>query len=150
MLIFVLIKDYKPVQNVIDIDGMYNENIAFLTAKALGLVQLHCSAQGSIIHLPSISLEIGFGCNGLETVMIYCIAVLVFPGSWKKKMFGIAAGFLIIQGLNFFRILALAYSAVYFQSLFEIMHIYVAQGVMIAVAVLTFLVYLNYVDKEAV
>ena len=89
-----------------------------------------------------------FGCNGLEAVMIYCVAVLTFPATWKKRFYGIILGFLVIQVLNLIRIVALAYAGVYHRELFDIVHLYVAQGVMIAVALGTFVLYLNYLSHR--
>ena len=89
-----------------------------------------------------------FGCNGLEAVMIYAVAVLTFPASWRNRIIGIIAGFVVIQVLNLIRIVALAYAGVYHKELFDLIHVYVAQGVMIAVALGTFVIYLTYLSHE--
>lgn len=152
---FFLLLGLKPVQDVVDINGGYSNAIVFMTAKILGLLGVTSTVQGSVIHLPSISLDVEFGCNGLEAVMIYSVAVLTFPATWKNRLLGIVAGFLVIQVLNLIRIVALAYAGVYHRDLFDLIHLYVAQGVMIAVALATFVLYLTYMShgqgkKEAV
>ncbi len=143
---FFLLLGLKPVQDVVDINGGYSNAIVYVTAKILGLIGVTSTVQGSIIHLPSISLDVEFGCNGLEAVMIYSVAVLTFPASWKNRLLGIVAGFLVIQVLNLIRIVALAYAGVYHKDLFDLIHLYVAQGVMIAVALATFVLYLTYLN----
>jgi exosortase H (IPTLxxWG-CTERM-specific) len=143
---FFLLLGLKPVQNVVDINGGYSNAIVYVTAKILGLIGVTSTIQGSVIHLPSISLDVEFGCNGLEAVMIYSVAVLTFPASWKNRLIGIVAGFLVIQVLNLIRIVALAYAGVYHKDLFDLIHLYVAQGVMIAVALATFVLYLTYLS----
>ncbi len=155
MGVFFLLLGLKPVQDVVDINGGYSNAIVFMTAKILGLLGVASTVQGSVIHLPSISLDVEFGCNGLEAVMIYSVAVLTFPATWKNRLLGIVAGFLVIQVLNLIRIVALAYAGVYHRDLFDLIHLYVAQGVMIAVALATFVLYLTYMShgqgkKEAV
>ncbi len=145
---FFLLLGLKPIQNVIDINGGYSNAIVILTAKILSVIGVTSTVQGSIIHLPSISLDVQFGCNGLEAVMIYAVAVLTFPASWRSRIIGIFAGFLVIQVLNLIRIVALAYAGVYHKELFDLIHIYVAQGVMIAVALGTFVLYLTYLSHE--
>ncbi len=152
---FFLLLGLKPVQDVVDINGGYSNAIVFMTAKILGLLGVTSTVQGSVMHLPSISLDVEFGCNGLEAVMIYSVAVLTFPASWKNRLLGIVAGFAVIQVLNLIRIVALAYAGVYHKDLFDLIHLYVAQGVMIAVALATFVLYLTYLNhgqgnKEAV
>lgn len=143
---FFLFIGLKPVQEIIDINGGYSNAIVYVTAKILGVLGVSSTIQGSIINLPSISLNVEFGCNGLEAVMIYAVAVLTFPASWKQRIVGIIAGFVVIQILNLIRIVALAYAGVYHRELFDLIHLYVAQGVMIAVALGTFVLYLNYLS----
>lgn len=148
MGLFFLLIGFTPVRNVIDINGAYSNAIVVITAKILGLLGITSTYHGSLINLPSISLDVKFGCNGLEAVMIYCVAVLTFPATWKKRFYGIILGFLVIQVLNLIRIVALAYAGVYHRELFDIVHLYVAQGVMIAVALGTFVLYLNYLSHR--
>ncbi len=146
MGVFFLLLGFAPVRNIIDINGAYSNVIVIITAKILGLFGITSTYYGSLINLPSISLDVAFGCNGLEAVMIYCVAVLTFPASWKNRGLGIVLGFLVIQVLNLIRIVALAYAGVYHKDLFDLVHLYVAQGVMIAVALGTFVLYLTYIS----
>ena len=148
MAAVVCLKDAKHVQNIIDITGLYSESIVVFTSKMLGIMGMASTYHGSIIEFPSISFDVRFGCNGLETVMIFAIGVAAFPGPWEKKVLGIAAGLIVLQSANLIRIVFLAWSGVYYKSIFEIMHLYVASGMMIALALLTFLVYLNVLRKN--
>ncbi len=145
---FVLI-GFKPVQNVIDLNGIYTTGVVIATSKILGIVNIPCAYQGSVISLPSIALDIKFGCNGLEAVMIYSVAVIAFPSSWRKKMLGILAGFFVIQAVNVLRIAGLAYSGSHFRRIFDYIHIYVAQGMMIAVSLGVFFFYLHYARSDS-
>lgn len=144
MGIFFSAIGFTPLQKIIDINGLYTIGVVVVTSKFLGILSLPYTYHGSIINLPSISLDVKFGCNGLEAVMIYTVAVIAFPSTWKKKLTGILAGFVIIQIINILRIIGLVYSVIYFKNLFKYIHIYVAQGMMIAVALGIFFIYLNY------
>jgi exosortase H (IPTLxxWG-CTERM-specific) len=141
---FFLLIGLKPVQNVIDLNGLYTKGVVILTSKILEVLTIPSTYQGSVIKLPSIALDVRFGCNGLEAVMIYSVAVIAFPASWKDKLMGILGGFLVIQVINILRISSLAYSAIHFKDLFEYIHIYIAQGMMIAVSLGVFFIYLKY------
>jgi exosortase/archaeosortase family protein len=141
---FFLLIGLKPIQNIIDLNGLYTQGVVILTSKILKILSIPNTSQGSIIALPSVALDVRFGCNGLEAVMIYAVAVIAFPAPWKHRLMGILGGFLIIQVINLLRIASLAYSAVHFKSLFEYIHIYIAQGMMIAVSLGIFFIYLNY------
>lgn len=148
MGVFFFLIGFTPLQKIVDINGLYTQVIVATTAKVLGIMSIPCTYQGSIIQLPSIALDVKFGCNGLEAVMIYSVAVIAYPASWKKKLIGISAGFIVIQVVNILRIAGLAYAGVHFQSLFEYFHIYVAQGMMIAVSLGVFFLYLNYAQER--
>ncbi|MGE5299445.1 MAG: exosortase H [Acidobacteriota bacterium] len=145
---FVLI-GFKPVQNVIDLNGIYTTAVVVATSKILGIANIPCAYQGSVISLPSIALDIKFGCNGLEAVMIYSVAVIAFPSSRRKKLLGIFAGFFVIQAVNVLRIAGLAYSGIHFRRIFDYIHIYVAQGMMIAVSLGVFFFYLHYARSDS-
>ena len=138
-----------PLQKVIDVNGGYTRGVVAATSKVLGILNIPSTSSGSIIRLPSIALDVKFGCNGLEAVMIYSVAVIAFPSSWKRRLIGIAAGFAVIQVVNILRIAGLAYTGVHFPGLFEYVHIYIAQGIMIAVALGIFFVYLGYANSHA-
>jgi len=146
---FFLLLSLQSVRDIIDINGGYSNAIVSFTSKILGIFGVAATYNGSLIYLPSITLDVEFGCNGLEAVMIYAVAVLTFPATWKSRIIGITAGFLVIQVLNLIRIVGLAYAAVHHRELFDLIHIYVAQGVMIAVALGTFVLYLNYISHGA-
>ncbi|MFH0896055.1 MAG: exosortase H [Bacteroidota bacterium] len=141
---FFIIIGFEPILKLIDINGLYSESIVWITAKILSILGIAATCRGSIIDLFSISLDVKFGCNGLEAVMIYSVAVIAFPASWGKKLIGIAAGFSVIQIVNILRIVGLAYACIHAKNLFEYIHIYIAQGIMIAISLGVFFIYLNY------
>lgn len=146
--LFLLLIGLDPIKKILDINGMYTQMMMFFTSLCLepfGIIQ---QIKGSIIHLKGISLDVCFGCNGLEAFFIYIAAILSFPAGIKKKLWGILIGFLIIQGLNILRIAALCLCAVYLKKYFYYFHIYVAQGIMIAFALVLFLFWLNYATEK--
>ncbi len=139
---------FTPFQKVIDINGVYTEGVVLATSKFLSFFNIPATYRGSIIQLPSLALDVKFGCNGLEAVMIYSVAVLAFPSTWKKKLLGVLAGFIIIQVINVLRIVGLVYAGLHFKNFFEYVHIYIAQGMMIAIALGVFFMYLHYVRSD--
>lgn len=101
------------------LERLSTRGVVILTSKILEILGIQGTYQGSIIRLPSIALDVRFGCNGLEAVMIYAVAVIAFPTPWKNRLTGIVGGFVAIQVINILRIASLAYSAIHFKSLFE-------------------------------
>ena len=148
MGLFLLLIGLEPIKNVLDINGLYTNMIVYLSDLALkpfGIVQ---GVSGSVISLKGLALDVRFGCNGLEAVIIYTVAILSFPASIQKKITGITVGFVVLQVLNVLRIAGIGLSGIYFKEYFHYIHIYVAQGMMIAVALVIFLIWLNYATTE--
>jgi exosortase/archaeosortase family protein len=145
---FFFVIGFTPIQRIIDINGGYTRGVVVAVAWLLHIVRIPCSTSGSFINLPSISLDVKFGCNGLEAVMIYSVAVMAFPAAFRTKLLGIAAGFVVLQLVNIIRIAFLAYSGIYLKNLFDYIHVYVAQGIMIAVSLGIFFLYLDYANNR--
>ena len=148
MGLFLLIIGLEPIKKVIDINGLYTNLIVYFSAlliEPFGIVE---GVNGSIINLKGLSLDVRFGCNGLEAFLIYTVAILSFPATLARKAIGVVAGFLVLQILNVLRIAGLGLSGIYLKDYFHYIHIYVAQGMMIAVALVLFLVWLNYATQK--
>jgi exosortase/archaeosortase family protein len=139
---------YEPAKRILDLNGAFTGMVVKLTAMALKPFGIVKGVAGSILSLEDVALDIRFGCNGLEAFVIYTVAVLAYPAAFLKKFQGIVAGFLVLQAINIARIVGLSLSAIYLKAYFETLHIYVAQGMMIAVAIVMFLFYLSYAAEN--
>ena len=144
MIAFFIFSWLKPIQNIIDVNASYTHLLVLVTSKILGLLYHPCITNGTVIRLPAMSFDVGVACNGIEAVMIYSVAVMAYPSRWKKKIIWITAGFFIIQMANILRIILLSYVGSYLKGFFEFVHIYVAQGIMIALSLTIFFVYLQH------
>ncbi len=148
MGLFLLLIGLEPVKKVLDINGIYTRMVVYLSALLLEPFRIVNSVQGSVISLKGLALDVRFGCNGLEAFLIYTVAVLSFPAGRWKKLVGIGGGFVLLQVFNVLRIAGLALSGIYLREYFHYIHIYVAQGMMIALALLFFLLWLNYATER--
>jgi len=149
MGLFLLLIGLEPVKKILDINGVYTEMIIYLTAWILEPFNIVQGISGSVINVKGLTMDVRFGCNGLEAFLIYTVAILAFPTKVKKKIVGIVGGFFVLQILNVLRIAGLGLSGVYLKKYFEYLHIYVAQGIMIAVALVLFLFWLNYATGKS-
>ena len=147
MGIVLFLLGYEPFKRIIDINGIYTRMIVYLTSQVLKPFHIVKTSHDSIIYLNKIALNVQFGCNGLEAFLIYTVGILAFPATYRKKIMGIVLGFLILQLLNIFRIALLAITATYYYSIFDVVHLYIAQGVMIAAALFIFLLWIKYANS---
>ncbi len=148
MGLFLLIIGLEPIKKILDINGLYTNMIVYLSALAIEPFGIVEGVSGSIIRLKGLALDVRFGCNGLEAFLIYTVAILSFPAGVRQKIIGVTVGFLILQVLNVLRIAGLGLSGIYLKEYFHYLHIYVAQGLMIAAALVLFLVWLNYAAEK--
>ena len=148
MGLFLLLIGFESIKKILDINGLYTVMIVYLSDLALKPFGIVKGISGSVISLKGVALDVRFGCNGLEAFLIYTVATLSFPASIKKKIIGITGGFVVLQVLNIMRIAGLGLSGIYLRQYFYYIHIYVAQGIMIALALICFLLWLNYATEK--
>ncbi len=106
---------------------------AQLTHWFLNLMGLGVSRNGAVVHSPQFSIEVVSGCTGLFVFLFLLAAVLSFPTPWKSRGKAILFGGALIFVLNQVRLLSLFLIGKSFPSLFEDMHVYVWQGIIIVV-----------------
>ncbi|MBN2896019.1 MAG: archaeosortase/exosortase family protein [Campylobacterales bacterium] len=148
VIAFVLI-DYKPLHDLLRLDAYYTAAVVELSRHLIELIGIDVRAEGAFLHLPKAIMEVKFGCNGLEAILLYAAAVLAYPASWKARLSGIVIGSLFLQFFNLLRIALLAWVLEFHPSVFPIMHEYITQSIMIAIAFVVFLVYLQNVSRHA-
>jgi len=73
-------------------------------------------------------------CNGVLPTLIYCAAVLAFPSRWREKAIGFAIGIPAIALINVARVASLMVLGAHWPALFERVHIFVWQTLVIALA----------------
>ena len=142
MLLAFMLIEYEGVKNFLHLDAIYTGSVVWLSTHLIALLGIDVTASGAFLHLKNAIMEVKFGCNGLEAILLYCAAVLAFPASWKQRLWGILLGSMLLQIFNLLRIALLAWVLEYHYGIFDIMHEYITQSIMIAIAFVVFLLYL--------
>lgn len=94
---------------------------------------------GLVLSGPHFSLVIMEECNGVAALLIFLAAVLAHHVSWKFKLLGIALGVPAIYAFNLIRVISLFYLRWHWPALFDLMHLYVWQALVIFFAIFTWL-----------
>ncbi|MCB1033214.1 MAG: exosortase H [Acidobacteria bacterium] len=110
--------------------------VARVSGWALNVIGQGITMDGTVIRNNAFAVNIRNGCNGVETMLIFCAAVLAFPASWRSRLGGLALGLLAIQFVNLLRVVALFLTGVYFPKLFDTSHTVIWQTVVILFGVL--------------
>ena len=122
----------------------------FVAEMAVGIVQHwdeSATASGKIIAdtVSGFAISIEPGCNGIEPIIILTSAIVAFHASWRHKAIGIAIGISMIYAINLVRIVSLFYLGQWNESVFEWMHLYVWQALIMLDALISFLIWMRWV-----
>src|SRR5215470_12722869 len=89
----------------------WTNTLAAISASLVKLFDPQVISQGKVLQSTSngFAVSIEAGCNGVEATIVLVAAMLSFPASWERKLLGLAAGVLAVQGLNIVRVISLFY-----------------------------------------
>jgi exosortase family protein XrtM len=92
-------------------------------------------------------VEVRRGCEGIEGMLLLVAAILAFPAGLRAKFAGMVGGILFIYIFNLARIAGLYYVVKYRPALFDMMHVYVGQIIIIFIALIFFVLWLGALEK---
>ncbi len=127
-------------------DRLVNPYTTFVAHEAkvvLNLFGEHATVRAQILSSPRFSVAIYNGCNGLEAILIFASGVLAFPATVRRKLIGLALGFLAIQVANIVRVVSLFYVGVFKPAWFSAAHIFIWQSIIIVLGVVLWLLWVN-------
>jgi len=106
--------------------------IAFSSAQFLSAVWKPCTSVNNILATPSTHIEIVPSCDGVMVIVLYLAAVACLPGRKPLDYYAKAIlGGLALLTLNWLRIPSLALVQYFRPGLFEPVHIYIWQALLI-------------------
>ena len=110
--------------------------VATMSALVMNLFGASASVNENILSTAQYSIDVVDGCNGVYATAILISAVIAYPSGLWQKAWGIALGSAAILALNLCRVISLFYLGQHFPSVFEEVHVYVWQPVIIIWAVI--------------
>ncbi len=139
LITFALLVSWKPVNDHVIVP--FTTGIARATAVVLNVMGERVTVVGTEIRSPGFGVDIENGCNGVETALLFCAAVLAFPASWRARGIGLALGFLAIQAINLIRVISLFWIGKHHPALFSAAHTVLWQSAVVLAGVLLFLLW---------
>lgn len=108
----------------------------FLASSSAGVISLlgdeNVSCSEALVTSSGYSINIAEGCNGIYALAIVIAGIAAFPAPWRPKSIGLVLAIALIMILNYIRILTLWYAGKAGSFLFDAMHLYVWEFVIIA------------------
>lgn len=118
-------------------------------AGLLGLFGSHVVREGNSLVGPRFSCGVGEGCNGMIPLALVLAGCLAFPVPWRRRWVGLLALPLLVLGINVARIVGLYGTGVVVPKLFNAVHVYVGQIVVIAFSAAFWWVWLSWASRES-
>jgi exosortase H (IPTLxxWG-CTERM-specific) len=128
----------------------FTRGLVEISAMVIGLLGGGATAHEVILQNPSngFAMEVLDGCNGIDVVVLLWAAILAYPASWRQKGKGLLAGTVIINVINFLRIISLFYLGQYDRQWFEFAHLYVWESVFVLLTLTIFWMWVRRLPAE--
>jgi len=104
---------------------------------------------GNVLVFREFSAAIEEACDGVLPAYIFLAAVLAFPSTVAQKIWGIVLGLPAIFAINLFRVITLMLVGAFWPALFERVHIYVWQALVVALSMALWICWAEAVVRPA-
>jgi len=109
--------------------------VALASSLLMNLFGAGAQVFGNTLTTSDYSINIVDGCNGVYATAILISGVIAYPSSLKAKAWGIPLGIAAIFFLNLVRVISLFYLGRSYPAIFEEVHVYVWQPIIIVWAI---------------
>jgi exosortase H (IPTLxxWG-CTERM-specific) len=110
----------------------YNSFLAWSTAEVVSLLGSdHVISAGTTVTSAGFVFSIAEGCNGVYALAVVVAGMVSFPLSWRRKIIGLIIAVVFVMMLNYIRILSLWYAGESGSFLYEAMHTYLWEFIII-------------------
>jgi exosortase H (IPTLxxWG-CTERM-specific) len=127
----------------------WTDTLAAISADLVKVFDPGVVADGKVLQSArnGFAVSIEAGCNGVEASIVLVAAMLAFPAPWKRKLVGLAAGIVAVQGLNVIRVISLFYLGQWSIDAFEFAHQYVWQALIMLDVLVVWLLWVRTLPR---
>ena len=128
----------------------WTDMLASFSAWLVKLFDSNVVAAGKVLRSTTngFAVSIEAGCNGVEATIVLVAAILAFPASWTRRLLGLAAGIVAVQGLNVIRVISLFYLGQWNLDVFEWAHLYVWQALIMLDVLIVWLIWVRTLPQR--
>lgn len=127
----------------------YTVFVTRAAAAVMNVFGADVTTSGTIISASRFGVDVNNGCNGVEAALILVAAMGAFPVSMKKRILGVLAGLAFIQVINILRLGTLVWIGQHHPRVFNLIHVFVWQIVIILATVIFFLFWSARIARPA-
>ena len=122
---------------------------ALISYMALGIIDLPVSIDGVIISAQGFSVRVIRECTVVRPVLVMGMGIFSYPASFRRKAWGVVWGTLIMLLVNQIRMASLFFIGIKFPLLLEVTHLVIWQGILIAIGIVIWLIWVEKADSAA-
>ena len=122
---------------------------ALISYMALGIIDLPVSIDGVIISAQGFSVRVIRECTVVGPVLVMGVGIFSYPASFRRKAWGVVWGALIMLLVNQIRMASLFFIGIKFPLLLEVAHLVIWQGILIAIGIVIWLIWVEKADSAA-
>ncbi len=146
MALFVVAFFLVPVRR--NVVSPFTSFIAVCSSFLMNLFGAGSYVSGTVLTTPQYSIDIVDGFNGIYATAILISGVIAFPSGLKDKLWGILLGTAAIFALNLGRVISLFYLGQHYPGIFNEVHVYVWQPIIILWAIFVWDFWSRRIKKE--
>ena len=128
--------------------GPFTAGIASLSGGLIRLFGGTAWVSANTLSIPGFAVQILDMCNGVEATLVLWTAVLAYPAPWHYRLKGLLIGTLTVHGLNVLRIVSLVYLGRYDEGLFQWVHSYLWDVLIMLDILVVFLLWLRWMPAR--
>lgn len=137
---------FASAQNII---GPFLSLLATLVGKLIDLTGTTVKVSGQVVLIPGVfGIDIADECSGISHLLLFCSAVLAYPGNLRSRMLGILMGVVAVFIVNLIRLATLLWIGVHAQAYFSFIHSYLWGGIGYLGIVLLWFLWLRLSDRH--
>ena len=122
---------------------------ALISYMALGIIDLPVSIDGVIISAQGFSVRVIRECTVVGPVLVMGVGIFSYPASFRRNAWGVVWGALIMLLVNQIRMASLFFIGIKFPLLLEVAHLVIWQGILIAIGIVIWLIWVEKADSAA-
>ena len=123
---------------------------ASASAPLITLLGYPCSVDGVILRSSEFSVAVRRGCDGVEPTLVLWAAMLAMRAPLIPTLSGLLASAVLIQLLNFLRVVSLFVIGVRWPSAFHFMHVEVWPVFLIIAGLAFFIPWMNWAHRNQI
>lgn len=121
---------------------------AKFSAIILNIMGFSTSVKEASILSNEFAINIKKGCDAVEAIGLFSIAIIAFPTKINFKIRGLLIGIFLLFLLNLGRIVGLFLTGIYLPKWFDFMHVEVGQFVFMLVAIALFAYWIKWINEK--